>query len=86
MPSQMKPSTHMQASGERISRGDVILLDGATGIELERRDVPMSRAAWSAAALVTHPETIRQLHEDYIHAGAVTVPTNRPPRIRRSGP
>ena len=66
----------MQALEERISRGEVILLDGATGTELERRGVPMDRAAWSAAALVTHPDTIRQVHDDYIRAGADIITSN----------
>jgi S-methylmethionine-dependent homocysteine/selenocysteine methylase len=40
---------------ERIDRGDVIILDGATGTELQRRGVPMDSVAWSARALKSHP-------------------------------
>jgi homocysteine S-methyltransferase len=61
---------------ERIARGDVIVLDGAMGTELERRGVPMDRVAWSAAALATHPEVIRAVHEDNIRAGADIIITN----------
>ncbi|MGH6959385.1 MAG: homocysteine S-methyltransferase family protein, partial [Dongiaceae bacterium] len=60
----------------RIERGDVIILDGAMGTELQRRGVPMDRVAWSAAALATHPEVIRDIHEDYIRAGADVIITN----------
>lgn len=60
----------------RLDRGKVIILDGATGTELQRRGVPMHGFAWSAAALDTHPETVRAVHEDYIRAGADVIITN----------
>ena len=66
----------METLDERLARGEVIILDGATGTELERRGVPMDTAAWSAAALVTHPDTVREVHEDYIRAGADIIITN----------
>jgi len=62
--------------GERLARGDVILLDGGTGTELERRGVPMDGQAWSATANLTHPDVVRRVHEDYIRAGADVVITN----------
>jgi S-methylmethionine-dependent homocysteine/selenocysteine methylase len=61
---------------ECLARGDVILLDGGTGTELERRGVPMDRQAWSATANLTHPDVVRGVHEDYIRAGADIVITN----------
>ena len=61
---------------ERIDRGDVIILDGATGTELQRRGVPMDSVAWSARALKSHPDVVRQVHEEYIRAGADIVITN----------
>jgi S-methylmethionine-dependent homocysteine/selenocysteine methylase len=61
---------------ERLARGDVIVLDGATGTELERRGVPMDGQAWSATANLTHPDVVRGVHEDYIRAGADVVITN----------
>ena len=61
---------------QRLDRGEVIVLDGAMGTELERRGVPMDDAAWSAAALITHPDTVREVHEDYIRAGADAIITN----------
>jgi hypothetical protein len=54
----------------RLERGEVIIMDGATGTELQSRAVPMHYFAWSAAAIDTHPETIREVHEDFIRAGA----------------
>ena len=66
----------MEQLRQRISKGDVIILDGASGTELERRGVPMHGVAWSAAALRTHPSVVRQVHEDYIRGGADVVITN----------
>ena len=61
---------------ERIERGDVIIPDGATGTELERRGAPLHKVAWSAAALLTHPDIVREVHEDYVRAGADIITTN----------
>ena len=66
----------MSALQQRLEGGGVVLLDGAMGTELERRGVPMDDAAWDAAALVTHPDTVREVHEDYIRAGADVIITN----------
>ena len=61
---------------QRLEGGEVVILDGATGTELESRGVPMDDAAWDAAALLTHPDTVREVHEDYIRAGADVIITN----------
>ncbi len=66
----------MKKLQERIAQGEVIIIDGPMGTELERRGVPMHGEAWSAAALYTHPEVVRQAHEDYIRAGADIIITN----------
>jgi len=55
---------------QRLLQPDVLLIDGATGTELERRGVPMDHKAWSATATLTHPEVLRQIHADYLQAGA----------------
>lgn len=68
--------TGRNALDERLLDGPLLLLDGAMGTELERRGVPMHRVAWSAAALETHPEVVRQVHEDNIAAGAEVITTN----------
>ena len=46
----------------RISMGEALLLDGAVGTQLQRLGVPMDNTAWAAAALVTHPSTVLQMH------------------------
>jgi homocysteine S-methyltransferase len=67
---------HPGGLDERLARGDVVILDGGTGTELERRGVPMDVQAWSATAIVSHPDVVRGVHEDYIRAGADVVITN----------
>ena len=66
----------MSALQQRLDEGEVVVLDGAMGTELEKRGVPMDDAAWSAAALMTHPDTVRAVHEDYVRAGADVIITN----------
>ena len=61
---------------DKIRAGGVIVLDGATGTELQRRGAPMDRAAWCAAATLIHPELLVQLHEDYVRAGADIITAN----------
>lgn len=66
----------MRTPPERLAAGEVVLLDGATGTELQRRGVPMDDAAWSATALLTHPDAVRAVHEDYLRAGADVIVAN----------
>lgn len=61
---------------QRLEADRIVLIDGATGTELQRRGVPMDRLAWSGAAVLTHPDVVRETHEDYIRAGAEVVITN----------
>jgi S-methylmethionine-dependent homocysteine/selenocysteine methylase len=60
----------------RLDRGDRIILDGATGTELERRGVPMNEQAWCGLASLDHGEVLEQVHADYIAAGADVITTN----------
>lgn len=61
---------------ETLDAGEVLLIDGGMGTELQRRGVPMNEVAWSGAAVATNPDAIRQTHEDYIRAGAKAIITN----------
>ena len=60
----------------RIDSGEVIVLDGAIGTELQGMGVPMDPAAWCGPGNYTHPSTVRQMHERYIRAGADIITTN----------
>jgi S-methylmethionine-dependent homocysteine/selenocysteine methylase len=59
-----------------LDADEIVLIDGATGTELQRRGVPMDQVAWSGAAVLTHPDIVRETHEDYIRAGARVITTN----------
>ena len=54
----------------RLRAGAPVLLDGALGTELERRNVPAGLPLWSTHALLEAPETIANIHRDYVAAGA----------------
>ncbi|NKC13338.1 MAG: hypothetical protein GKR94_14445 [Gammaproteobacteria bacterium] len=60
----------------RLARGECVLIDGATGTELDRRGATMDQEAWCAVATLTHPELLRTIHEDYIRAGAQLITSN----------
>jgi len=55
---------------ERLAKGPPLLLDGATGTELERRGVPCELPLWSARALLDAPEVVAEIHAEYVAAGA----------------
>jgi homocysteine S-methyltransferase len=61
---------------EKLAAGQIIILDGGTGTDIQRRGVPMNPDTWSAEANITHPEIVRAVHEDYIAAGADAVIAN----------
>lgn len=60
----------------RLADGDILILDGATGTELERLGAPMHSGVWCATATETNPELVRQVHLNYIDAGADIITTN----------
>ena len=61
---------------EKIAHGGIIVLDGATGTEIERLGGKMDGAAWCAVANMTYPEKVQQVHEAYLRAGADVIITN----------
>ena len=61
---------------QRLENGEIVLIDGGTGTELERRGVTGDEATWSGKGMVTHHEVVREIHEDYIRAGARVIITN----------
>lgn len=60
----------------RLGAGGTVLVDGGTGTELERRGVPMNARAWCGAANFDHADVLREIHEDYIRAGAEVIIAN----------
>jgi homocysteine S-methyltransferase len=60
----------------RLQHKEKILMDGAMGTEILRRGLPTTLPLWSAEVLLTHPEIVQKIHEDYINAGAEIIITN----------
>ena len=58
-----------------LARGPVVL-DGAMGTELDARGVDTRNALWSARALAMAPDVVREVHSDYLDAGARVITTN----------
>ena len=54
----------------RLTRGEIVLMDGALGTELERRGISTKLPLWSAQALLDAPDRVREIHEESIRAGA----------------
>ncbi|MCH2538849.1 MAG: homocysteine S-methyltransferase family protein [Anaerolineales bacterium] len=60
---------------QRLGSG-TMLLDGATGTELERRGINISTPLWSARAILDAPDVLLQIHLDYLQAGAEMITAN----------
>jgi S-methylmethionine-dependent homocysteine/selenocysteine methylase len=65
-----------EALRQRLCHGPPLLLDGATGTELERRGAPAALPLWSAHALLTAPQLVEQIHRDYVQGGAEVLTAN----------
>ena len=63
----------MNVIEERLAVQDVIVLDGAFATELEARGFSVNDALWSAKALFERPDLVREVHLDYLRAGADVV-------------
>ena len=58
---------HLKAD---LDKGKVKILDGGIGTQIQALGAPMRPLVWAAGALLTHPNTVRRMHELYIKAGA----------------
>jgi homocysteine S-methyltransferase len=63
----------------KLSRRELVLLDGGIGTEILRRNV-----TWADHQLASRPEFVRTIHEDYIRAGADVISTNSFQLCRRA--
>jgi S-methylmethionine-dependent homocysteine/selenocysteine methylase len=64
---------------EKLARGETVILDGAIGTEILRRNV-----TWADHQLTNRPDFVRGIHEDYIRAGADVISTNSFQLCRRA--
>ena len=80
---------------ERLSNGEMLLLDGGTGSELQRRGADVLKEAedrlkaWSATANIEYADVVLQVHSDYLRVGADIIISNNfwttPTRLERIG-
>jgi S-methylmethionine-dependent homocysteine/selenocysteine methylase len=60
----------------RLADGELIIIDGGTGTQLQAEGVPMDDVAWSARANLEEPDVVQRVHEQYIRAGAEVIIAN----------
>jgi S-methylmethionine-dependent homocysteine/selenocysteine methylase len=65
-----------EALRERLAMGPTLLLDGATGTELEARGVDCRLPLWSAHALLSARDALLDVHRSHVAAGAEIVTAN----------
>ncbi len=63
----------MASLQERLSNGKTVIMDGGVSTEMERKGLAMNDDVWSGIAHVSHPDIVREVHEDYIRAGAEVI-------------
>jgi S-methylmethionine-dependent homocysteine/selenocysteine methylase len=68
--------TAFETLEKRTGQGEVIILDGAVGTQLQEMGLPIAHTAWAATALQTHPSTVQLMHELYVKAGIDILTTN----------
>jgi len=61
---------------ERLATGSPLVLDGATGTELERLGIPSELPLWSARGVIEAPQTVLAIHRAYLAAGAQALTAN----------
>ena len=67
---------------DRLKGGEVLLMDGGTGSELQRRGVDVLKGAtgvlkaWSATSNIENADVVQQVHQDYLRVGAEIIISN----------
>src|SRR5262249_13544875 len=60
----------------RLADGELVIIDGGMGSQLQAEGVPMDDVAWSARANLEQPDVVQHVHEEYIRAGAEVIIAN----------
>ena len=58
-----------------IEKCGLVVLDGAMATELEKKGADLNHPLWSAKLLTENPDLIKQVHLDYLRAGADVITT-----------
>ena len=54
----------------------ITILDGGMGRELEKRGASFKQPEWSALAMMSAPEVVKEIHKAFITSGASVITTN----------
>jgi homocysteine S-methyltransferase len=60
----------------RLADGELVIIDGGMGSQLQAEGVPMDDVAWSARANLDQPDAVQRVHEEFIRAGAEVIIAN----------
>ena len=60
----------------RLADGELVIIDGGMGSQLQAEGVPMDEVAWSARANLEQPDVVQRVHEAYIRASAEVIIAN----------
>jgi S-methylmethionine-dependent homocysteine/selenocysteine methylase len=60
----------------RLADGELVIIDGGTGTQLQAEGMPMDDLAWSGRANLERPEVVQLVHEAYVRAGAEVIIAN----------
>ncbi len=66
----------MMSLQERLTSEKTVIMDGGVSTEMERKGLAMDGDVWSGTAHLSHPDLVREVHEDYIRAGAEVITAN----------
>lgn len=61
---------------ERVAAGELVVIDGGTGTEIQRQGGAMDDATWCAEANLQRPDLVRGVHRAYLEAGAELIIAN----------
>jgi homocysteine S-methyltransferase len=61
---------------QHLDAGGIVVLDGGTGTELQKRGADMDPAAWCGPATLANEKLLVEIHGDYIRAGADVITAN----------
>lgn len=62
-----------------LHAGRMVIIDGGTGTDIQARGVAMDGETWCAQANYDVPDVVREVHGDYVRAGARLVVANNYP-------
>ncbi|PPR47564.1 MAG: Methionine synthase [Alphaproteobacteria bacterium MarineAlpha5_Bin9] len=68
----------METFTEKIinNNNNLLLIDGATGTEFQKRGIVLDNKIWTGLAGYTHPKILEEIHESYIKSGSKIITTN----------